>query len=256
MKFFRKIRFKYFAEKKISKYLLYALGEIILVVIGILIALAANNYNEQEKAKEQSTETLKEMLLDLESDTTYLSKMIPALSNQIDNESWLIEKKQLDFSDLDSIKLAVKNIKWTYEINDRTFKNILNSSGSRLIGYEDLYKDISMYYIQTKGKIDDNNQLDFQKNIEQSDFDQVINENIFIDNKQYDSYTGVSLNIDLEQPNIIGDYNKIIESLKLIKTKNSLNDKYARHYYQYLELFFCDVEAKKLIKLISESVND
>ena len=249
MKFFRKIRFKYFAEKKISKYLLYALGEIILVVIGILIALAANNYNEQKKAKEQSTETLKEMLLDLESDTTYLSNMIPALSNQIVNESWLIEKKQLDFSDLDSIKLAVQNIKWT-------FKNILNSSGSRLIGYEDLYKDISMYYIQTKGKIDYNNQLDFQKNIEQSDFDQVINENVFIDNKQYDSYTGVSLSIDLEQPNIIGDYTKIIESLKLIKTKNSLHDKYARHFYQYLELFFCDVEAKKLIKLISESVND
>jgi len=249
MKFFRKIRFKYFAEKKISKYLLYALGEIILVVIGILIALAANNYNEQKKAKEQSTETLKEMLLDLESDTTYLSNMIPALSNQIVNESWLIEKKQLDFSDLDSIKLAVQNIKWT-------FKNILNSSGSRLIGYEDLYKDISMYYIQTKGKIDYNNQLDFQKNIEQSDFDQVINENVFIDNKQYDSYTGVSLSIDLEQPNIIGDYTKIIESLKLIKTKNSLNDKHARHNYQYLELFFCDVKAKKLIKLISESVND
>ncbi|WP_412561059.1 DUF6090 family protein [Winogradskyella sp. MIT101101] len=49
IKFFRNIRQKLLTENKISKYLLYAIGEIVLVVIGILIALSINNWNETEK---------------------------------------------------------------------------------------------------------------------------------------------------------------------------------------------------------------
>ena len=56
LKFFRKIRKKLIAEKKISNYILYAIGEIVLVVIGILIALAINNANENsiKNKKEQA----------------------------------------------------------------------------------------------------------------------------------------------------------------------------------------------------------
>ncbi|QIE58742.1 hypothetical protein G5B37_03950 [Rasiella rasia] len=56
IKFFRKIRQKMLNENKFSKYLLYAIGEIILVVIGILIALQINNFNNsrQETKIEQS----------------------------------------------------------------------------------------------------------------------------------------------------------------------------------------------------------
>lgn len=46
IKFFRKIRQKMLTENKFSKYLIYAIGEIILVIIGILIALQINNANE------------------------------------------------------------------------------------------------------------------------------------------------------------------------------------------------------------------
>ena len=51
IKFFRKIRQNLLTENKFSKYLLYAIGEIVLVVIGILIALNLNNRNEQRKAQ-------------------------------------------------------------------------------------------------------------------------------------------------------------------------------------------------------------
>jgi len=51
IKFFRKIRQKMLTENKFSKYLLYAIGEVVLVVIGILIALSINNWNENKKAK-------------------------------------------------------------------------------------------------------------------------------------------------------------------------------------------------------------
>jgi len=49
IKFFRKIRQQLLTENKFSKYLLYAIGEIVLVVIGILIALQIDNANEIKK---------------------------------------------------------------------------------------------------------------------------------------------------------------------------------------------------------------
>jgi sensor domain CHASE-containing protein len=53
IKFFRKIRQKMLTENKFSKYLLYAIGEIILVVIGILIAIQLNNLNENRKERDR-----------------------------------------------------------------------------------------------------------------------------------------------------------------------------------------------------------
>ncbi|MDC6350074.1 DUF6090 family protein [Zeaxanthinibacter sp. PT1] len=55
IKFFRKIRQQLLSENKFSKYLIYAIGEIVLVVIGILIALGINNWKEnQEEIKQQN----------------------------------------------------------------------------------------------------------------------------------------------------------------------------------------------------------
>lgn len=53
IKFFRKVRQKLLSENKVSKYLIYSIGEIILVVIGILIALAINNSNQNRTIKEK-----------------------------------------------------------------------------------------------------------------------------------------------------------------------------------------------------------
>jgi hypothetical protein len=53
IKFFRKIRQRLLIENKFSKYLLYAIGEIVLVVIGILIALQINNWNEDRLLRHQ-----------------------------------------------------------------------------------------------------------------------------------------------------------------------------------------------------------
>ena len=53
IKFFRKIRLEQLTENKFSKYLLYAIGEIIFVIVGILIALQINNWNEQRKIDNQ-----------------------------------------------------------------------------------------------------------------------------------------------------------------------------------------------------------
>ena len=61
LKFFRKIRQGLLTENKFGKYLFYALGEIILVVIGILIALSINNWNEGQQHKKEEQRILQEL---------------------------------------------------------------------------------------------------------------------------------------------------------------------------------------------------
>ena len=58
IKLFRNIRKSLLLENKTSKYLKYAIGEIILVVIGILIALSINNWNQQRILEKQSQQVL------------------------------------------------------------------------------------------------------------------------------------------------------------------------------------------------------
>jgi hypothetical protein len=53
LKIFRNIRRQLFVEKKFNKYLLYAIGEIVLVVLGILIALRINNWNTNKVKKQE-----------------------------------------------------------------------------------------------------------------------------------------------------------------------------------------------------------
>ena len=63
---FRKIRQKLMTENKFNKYVLYAIGEIVLVVIGILIALQINNRNEDRKARKQEIKYLKNLHTDID----------------------------------------------------------------------------------------------------------------------------------------------------------------------------------------------
>ena len=61
IKFFRKIRQNLIMENKTGKYIKYAIGEIVLVVIGILIALQINNWNNNQKANIEEKEILESL---------------------------------------------------------------------------------------------------------------------------------------------------------------------------------------------------
>ncbi|MBT8297738.1 MAG: hypothetical protein KJO52_05335 [Maribacter sp.] len=71
LKFFRKIRRNLLTENKFSKYLFYAIGEILLVVIGILIALQINNWNNEKierKEEKKSYVNIKRQIIDDKND--------------------------------------------------------------------------------------------------------------------------------------------------------------------------------------------
>ncbi len=76
IKFFRKIRKKLIEQDNVRKYLLYAIGEILLVVIGILIALQINNWNEEKIMDRMVSQALSEIREDLVQDTLTLQSRI------------------------------------------------------------------------------------------------------------------------------------------------------------------------------------
>ena len=76
IKFFRRIRLKSMTDNQFSKYLLYAFGEITLVVIGILIALSVNNWNDLNQTNQDTSILIMDYRADLIKDTTMLSYFI------------------------------------------------------------------------------------------------------------------------------------------------------------------------------------
>ena len=76
IKFFRKIRRELMEKNKISKYLMYTIGEIVLVVIGILIALSINNWNEERKDLRQEQLILKQLRSEYKSNLAQLEEKV------------------------------------------------------------------------------------------------------------------------------------------------------------------------------------
>lgn len=76
IKFFRKIRQNLISEGKTGKYLKYALGEIILVVIGILIALQINNWNISKSNLKESTEFVARLKAEVKSNIGFIQEEI------------------------------------------------------------------------------------------------------------------------------------------------------------------------------------
>ena len=76
LKFFRKIRQKLINEGNLKRYLIYEIGEILLVVIGILIALQINNSNEKGKRTEYEFHLLQELKISIESNIKHSKWLI------------------------------------------------------------------------------------------------------------------------------------------------------------------------------------
>ena len=74
--FFRKIRYQLAKDNQLFKYSRYAIGEIVLVVVGILIALQINNWNERRKGISEMKSYLNEVSQDLDKDKDYIDFMI------------------------------------------------------------------------------------------------------------------------------------------------------------------------------------
>ena len=131
--FFRKIRENMIKENRVSKYILYAIGEIVLVVLGILIALSINNWNEQKKTEEKTKSSLLALRNDLILDTLLINKNLPEIKFQLQlNESLRarIAKPKATLDTLIQIARYEFNPNWNDQIiyNTNAY-NSLNQTG-------------------------------------------------------------------------------------------------------------------------------
>jgi len=116
IKFFRRIRKQLLTENppsgragKFSKYLLYAIGEIVLVVIGILIALQINNLNEHRKNMEFEKEILTQIQTNLKKDKLTLMHILSNYDKAIKSSNKIL-KSELSENISDSIKIWLGDI--------------------------------------------------------------------------------------------------------------------------------------------------
>lgn len=99
IKFFRKIRQRLLSENNFSKYLIYAIGEIILVVIGILIALSINNWNQEQQQKKVLNNIYATIKADLQQDINNINNVVNSSQPMEKNYLAIINKtrKKEDF---------------------------------------------------------------------------------------------------------------------------------------------------------------
>lgn len=106
IKFFRKIRYDLMEKNNTGKYLKYAIGEIVLVVIGILIALSLNNWNESRKNEIIKQQLIEDLIVELKSSRVIINDAI-ALGDSLIAEGQLylkhIGSKELTIQ-IDSLK--------------------------------------------------------------------------------------------------------------------------------------------------------
>jgi len=131
IKIFRKTRQENIKEKRFSNYLVYALGEIILVVVGILIALWINNWNEEKRERQQEKALLKKLkeenllnLQELSLDVEY-RREIPKVILKFEN---FLATKDIQ-KETDSLKLYLEQIlrSTAYSFTGTNLVNYMNS---------------------------------------------------------------------------------------------------------------------------------
>ena len=147
IKFFGKIRQNLLSEGKTGKYLKYAIGEIILVVIGILIALQLNNYNDTLNKNDFERNALLNLKLDFEYNQSELNKSIEELK-EIKKNSLIIlnntgSKYQASF-DIDSLLQSVGSVPKYYPQNGFLL-DLINSGNLGIIKNDILRNKLSSW---------------------------------------------------------------------------------------------------------------
>ncbi|TDQ17020.1 hypothetical protein DFQ04_1668 [Algoriphagus boseongensis] len=152
--FFRKIRQKLLEEKRMGNYLKYALGEIFLVVIGILIALMINSAYENKKDRNLEVKYLEGIATNLEDDINELERQILDDSLQLSGYTRLVRAFQVDSikSDQDGLIRTIFNIQLisSFEGNNIVFEDLKSSGRTNLIKSDSLRYHILRFYNQAQ----------------------------------------------------------------------------------------------------------
>lgn len=134
----RKLRNKMLQKNKIATYMLYAIGEIVLVVAGILIAVQIDAWNKTNQNKEYVKHQIDQLIVELRKDSTSIDEDLAFLKPQIDDINTWYDRITQNSSNIDTVIQVMKNDfhpPWVrhFKYNNSTYTSMINSGGFELL---------------------------------------------------------------------------------------------------------------------------
>ncbi|MGV3695714.1 DUF6090 family protein [Flavobacterium sp.] len=155
---FKELKNKLLAENRIKSYLIYAFGEIILIVIGILVAMNLDDWNSNQKDIARTKAFLKEIQFDLKRDTTIFGDEIRKIDQVIRYKSMLLQKDSLNMIDSDDIISILTAGYHNIRINEGSYVKMKESGVAEPAQFEKLFKSINNYYVFNKAYLENRNE--------------------------------------------------------------------------------------------------
>jgi hypothetical protein len=152
IKFFRKIRYNLLSEKRTGKYLKYALGEIVLVMIGILLALQVNNWNELKKQSNNELQLLNKLKNDISKDINRLKWLDSLYTINEANGKLGIELfyKAQTVKEIDSVNSLTSGQWHDLQINNSTYNEMLSNGSLYTMKNKELQGLITEFYLRVE----------------------------------------------------------------------------------------------------------
>ena len=147
---FKRMRQKLISESKTVKYFKYAFGEVLLVVIGILIALGINNWNQKQIAIKKEAIALQSLILDLEEQSDYLEEIIDGEEEFYAAGLYLSEhyaqNKKFILNDAVFSNLNLLGARITFKPVNTTFEELISTGNIGLIRNEILKRKLIRFF--------------------------------------------------------------------------------------------------------------
>lgn len=162
IKLFRNTRSKLLTQNRIGRYLMYAFGEIILVVIGILIALKINNWNQNLKNIKLANDYLENVSNDLKYDTLVFGSALKNLKQLEDVKAWGLQIDSYNDVPWDYLDAITTSQYFNMKVNNNSFTQMNNIDVLKLSHYKNIFKALNFYYTQKKDYLDNFNEWELQ----------------------------------------------------------------------------------------------
>ena len=169
IKFFRKIRQNLLLQNKTSKYFKYAIGEIILVVIGILIALQINNWNEHYKDNKKLGAFILQYKDALIINKLIFNSEIKFAQKKIDEQIEFLKMRDFSAFSADSLEQKIETFYIFFEADKLIYESFINTQIKEFGIYDSIIKNMQEYYTWGYANLLDNVKT-HNESIDQSDY--------------------------------------------------------------------------------------